>query len=104
MLFWGTVAEQFRSGGQSNNASARVVSGLGGRMLRSSCSEVHFRMTRRGHVIHCWKDETAAERRKSDEELAHINALLEPAAKVEWELLTDIRRMGLQKKGGRKPT
>ena len=52
---------------------------------------------------HIWKNETAAEKRECAADLAKINAALEPEAKMQWELETAMRRMGLRNLGGPKP-
>lgn len=50
-----------------------------------------------------WKKELAAEKRECEADLAKINVALEPEAKMQWELETGIRRMGLRNPGGLRP-
>jgi transposase len=54
--------------------------------------------------MHIWKPETAAERRAAQKELDALNAVHEPAARAEWELSNNLRRMNLRRNpGGRAP-
>ena len=52
---------------------------------------------------HIWKNETAAEKRACEADLARMNADLEPEAKAQWELETAMRRIKLRNLGGPKP-
>ncbi len=54
--------------------------------------------------FHIWTNETTAEKEQCAKDLAKINEELEPGAKLQWELETGIRRMGLRNLGGKKPT
>ena len=51
---------------------------------------------------HVWETETAAEKRKAENDLNHRNEELEEDARLEWELSTGFRRkVGLRKGRGR---
>jgi hypothetical protein len=53
---------------------------------------------------HIWKTQTVAQKKKDDDDLTEVNALLEPIAKTEWELSTGLRRVNLRRlPGGKKP-
>lgn len=52
---------------------------------------------------HVWKKETAAEKKAATQYMDKLNMELEPQKKLEWELETGIRRMGLRNKPGKKP-
>lgn len=61
-----------------------------------------FSYDRKG-PCHIWEAETAAEKKECTRDLEILNARLEPEKKVEWELTTGVRRMGLRNLGGPKP-
>lgn len=52
---------------------------------------------------HCWKPETAPEKRRSEEMISAWNSDREPKMKEEWELDSGLSRMGLRNKPGRAP-
>lgn len=53
---------------------------------------------------HIYLPETAAEKKKAEEEISVLNAELEPALREQWELITRMGRLGLHNKRGRQPT
>ena len=62
-----------------------------------------FSYDRKG-PCHIWKQQTVAQKKKDDLDLAEVNTLLEPIAKAEWELSTGVRRINLRRNpGGKKP-
>ena len=52
---------------------------------------------------HVWKIETAVDKKECAEDLVKINRALEPEAKLQWELETGVRRMGLRNLSDKKP-
>ena len=52
---------------------------------------------------HVWKDETAAEKKECTDNIAAINKVLEPEARLAWKLETVIQQMGLCNPPGKKP-
>ncbi|KAJ5646675.1 hypothetical protein N7490_003047 [Penicillium lividum] len=48
--------------------------------------------------LHCWIPETAAEKKKSLEEIEKLNVTLEPTKKEEWELRSSLSRLNLRRK------
>jgi hypothetical protein len=62
-----------------------------------------FSYDRKG-PCHCWVPETAQEKKDAEKEIEEWNSELEPVLREEWELNTNMARMGLRGKRGRKPT
>ena len=62
-----------------------------------------FSWDRKG-PCHVWKPETVAERLAAQTEIDDLNAENEPHCKAEWELTTNMARLGLRTKSGRRPT
>ena len=54
-------------------------------------------------LCYIWKAETAAEKKEYTQKLAAINKALKPEVKLQWELQTGMRRMGLRNLSGVKP-
>lgn len=52
---------------------------------------------------HIWKSETAKERKVADADLKARNEVLEPLMRAQWDLNTQMRRLGLRNKPGKKP-
>lgn len=53
---------------------------------------------------HCWKPETAQERRESAGQIEELNRELEPSMRTQWEISTGVRRINLnQQPPGRRP-
>lgn len=52
---------------------------------------------------HCWAPESAQDRRLAEAYIERLNEELEPAAKAQWELNTQMARLGLRQKPGRQP-
>ena len=52
---------------------------------------------------HCWKSETAKEKKIAENHIKGLNDRLEPAARQEWELNQGTSRLGLRGVGGPKP-
>jgi hypothetical protein len=49
------------------------------------------------------KPEIKQEKEQAEKAIQEINEALELVLRAEWELNTQIRRLGLRNKGGRKP-
>ncbi|RKK19273.1 hypothetical protein BFJ66_g17761 [Fusarium oxysporum f. sp. cepae] len=52
---------------------------------------------------HCWRPETAKEKKEAEAALTAINEALEPVMKTQWEITNGIRRLGLRNLPGKKP-
>lgn len=52
---------------------------------------------------HCWKPETAKEKKIAEDLIKDLNKKLEPAAKDEWELTKGTSCLGLRGIAGPKP-
>jgi hypothetical protein len=61
-----------------------------------------FSYDRKG-PFHCWLPETAAEKKQAEKEIEELNTAIEPQLQEEWELHTQMDRLGIQGKRGRKP-
>jgi transposase len=51
---------------------------------------------------HCWRPETAKEKKEAEAALTVINEALEPAMKTQWEITNGMQRLGLRNKPGKK--